>query len=186
MKNLKKIDNFSLNVLKCDYPYRFTLFNIPKYITQFFRNIKWAYQRVVYGFCERDTFSLDMYYSHLLYYTLTYFSENLMGYPTQFKDENEWKKYLQTMAAHFYNGIEGAPGIWTTEKKEKLWDELWGMTELSNVLDPKVFKDGYTQEDYEKLLRQCLDAEVEADRYALEETKKGFDMLMEIYPNLWD
>ena len=181
-----KKNKHELNVFKYDYPCHFCLTAIPKYITQFFRNIKWAYQRAVWGFCERDTFSLDNYYSHLLYYSLTYFADNLYGYPIEFKDENEWEKYLHDMAAHFYNSIEGTPGVWTTEKIDRLWSELQNMTEVHNILEPPVFKDGYTQEDYDRVEKEWLNAEEEAFNFALSEAKEGFDMLVKVYPNLWD
>lgn len=180
-----KKNKHELNVFKYDYPNRFCLVTIPKYITQFFRNIKWAYQRAVWGFCERDTFSLDAYYSYLLYYSLTHFANNLHTYPITFEDEKEWEKYLLNMAAHFYNSIKGAPDIWTTKKVERLWSEFENISG-DNFIEPSVFKNGYTQEDYDKAKKEWLNAEQEAFDFMLSETKEGFDMLVKVYPDLWD
>ena len=181
---MKKNKNY-LNVLKYDYPYRFTFVNIPKYIRQFFRNIKWAYQRIVWGYCERDTFDLYCYYSHLFYNTLTYFAEHLNGYPAHCKDENEWKKYLHDMAAHFYNSIEDMPDVWSTKKAAKLWGELQDMCINNYILNP-ILKDGYTQEDYDKKNKEWMDAEYEANNFSLNEAKIGLSMMQKVYFNLWD
>lgn len=182
-----------LNILKYGYIRGWRPFAIRNNIRQFFYNIKYVYQRIVWGFSEYDTFNLDYYYAELFYNSLTYFSENLHSYPMPFDSVEDWKKYLTKMAAHFYNSIEDNEGVWTTEKTENAFDYYNSITEtkLQLVADglhqlKVVPKDGYTEEDIEKARKEWMDAESLATKFRTGEAHRGLSMLDEVFFNLWD
>ena len=57
-------------------------------IKQFFRNIKYAYQRITKGYCDQDKWNLNTYLSNLLYLSLTDLSEHHCGFPTSYEEIN--------------------------------------------------------------------------------------------------
>ena len=81
-----------LNVLSYGYrPFRFI--NIPHNIKQFFRNIKYSWQRTTKGYCDADVWNLDLFYIKLISQTIKSFKE-------QSEDDcssDEWNQILDTI-----------------------------------------------------------------------------------------
>lgn len=97
----------NLNILKVGYlPWGYPS-NWIKNFKQFFRNIKYAYQRVTRGYSDWDTWDLDTYYQQLFADSVRHFARNLHGAPYEFYDDNadnpiqKWEDYLNEMADHF-------------------------------------------------------------------------------------
>lgn len=91
-----------LNVweVKIYYPW----YRIDKRIAFFFRKIKWSYQRIKYGFCDRDIWSLDYTLGNYIAATVTCLEEKGMGYPGHITDE-EWSQILKSIANSFYLSV---------------------------------------------------------------------------------
>lgn len=71
-------------------------------IKQFFRNIKWAYQRITKGYCDYDLWSIDNWISKLMHDALIEFESNCHGFPIEFEnDKSEWNRILLSMADYF-------------------------------------------------------------------------------------
>lgn len=177
MKEQYKRLKHPLNVLK--YGYCGGIRNISHNIKQFFRNLKWAYQRVVWGFSEGDTWELDAYFLELFYQSLTYFSQHLEGYPWNFNEES-WLKYLNKMIAHFYNAQEMHRDNWASIKEDEAFDALEEIR--NNFNEPK---EGYTQEDLEMARKKFFDATIEATKFREQEMHYAIDMLEEVFFSLW-
>ena len=92
----------------------------------FFKSIKCAWQRATKGYCYRDTWDLDCFYTQLFIDSLTEFKENLHGAPAEFYDENlvnqsePWEAYLTEMVQHFYNSLEENEVQKNENKKEMI------------------------------------------------------------------
>ena len=185
-------NKYSLNVLKYGYGKSLNPRIILSNIKQFFYNLKYAYQRIIYGFCEYDTFNLDYYYTELFYQSLIYFSNHLHGHPVNYNNEVEWKKYLTNMAAHFYNGIEDNENVWATKKVQEAYNKYINISEYNIKPDGKFLsfcvkpKDGYTEEDLKKAENEWMEAEHSAYQFRMEEIHKGLNMLDEVFFDLWD
>ena len=138
-----------------------------KNIKLFFRQFKYAWQRITRGFCDADTWDLKDYYTNLFHATLTYFANNLHDAPYNFFDEElevgPWQDYLLEMARHFYNA-DSSNGVIENEYEE---------AHLLNL-------------DNEELSKQYVARENEIVKWRSKELKKGLDMLQEVYEDLWD
>lgn len=54
----KRKEGNKLNVFHFGYSHKFTLWNIKN----FFRTLKWAWQRATKGYCDWDRWDLDFFY----------------------------------------------------------------------------------------------------------------------------
>lgn len=79
-------------------------YRIDRRIRFFFRKIKWSYQRIRYGFCDRDLWSLDYTLANYIAATVTSLDEKRMGYPGHITDE-EWGQILKSIATDFYMSV---------------------------------------------------------------------------------
>lgn len=95
-----------------------------KRVKRFFRHCKWAYQRAVYGYCDRDTWDIGPWFLGVMPGMLDQFADNLHSYPVVRNPEsignpevkavivdNEkqadfWKTTLKNMAGMFREADE--------------------------------------------------------------------------------
>ena len=174
MKEQYKRPKHPLNILT--YGYFGGIKNLKHNIRQFFRNLKGAYQRVVWGYAASDTWGLDSYFLELFYQSMTYFVQNLHGYPVGFGNEEAWVKYLNKMIAHFYNAQEWHEDTWPSIKENEAYESFWKVYTSKDC----------TEEDIEEARRKYAEANLEACNFRLQEMKYGIDMLEQVFFDLWD
>lgn len=80
-------------------------YRIDRRIAFFFRKIKWSYQRIKYGYCDRDIWSLDYTLANYIAATVTCLEEKRAGYPGKITDE-EWSQILKSIATDFYMSVD--------------------------------------------------------------------------------
>lgn len=93
------------------------------------RAIKNAWQRATKGFCDKDIWNLDQYYTQLFIDSLSYFKEHLHSCPVDLYDEEidsdeKWQKYLEHMICYFYNSLEenkAFPSNFENERVASAW-----------------------------------------------------------------
>lgn len=70
---------------------------------QFFHNLKYAWQRAIRGYCDRDIWNLDIFYSDLFYQTLNKLADDTNDYPgiEPWETPEKWEEYLREMASLF-------------------------------------------------------------------------------------
>ncbi len=61
-------------------------YNPIKHISRFFRNIKHAYQRIKYGYCDRDVWSIDWWFLSVVPNMLQDLCETTQGFPQEVAD----------------------------------------------------------------------------------------------------
>ena len=66
-----------------------------KYIPRMF---KWAYQRMVRGYCDGDVWEFDTYLANVIIGGLRQLAKTTHSYPFAFPDENAWEDYLNCIA----------------------------------------------------------------------------------------
>ena len=74
---------------------------IPRWFSDKKYEIKWAYQRVRYGYDDPWTWSLDHQLAETLPKVLRKMKKGLHGYPMECKDIKEWKAIIEKMAVGF-------------------------------------------------------------------------------------
>lgn len=178
-------------------------------IKQFFKNIKYAYQRITRGYCDADIWNLSDYISDMLYLTLNKLADTTHGYPgvdifedTKSKEDGfideeygchgavRWESYLKDMAEHFYNTVESHEDIPINQEISKAWEEkekyvkFCGCKPDSNIWVTESY-DGQ-EEQLATATDKWLQLEKDASEFRRIEKDKAFDMLKEWYFQLWD
>jgi hypothetical protein len=71
----------------------------------FFREIKYALQRMKKGYCDQDLFSIDHWFLNIMPKMLEEFSKDLIGNPRGM-NEQQWNDILKEMIYHFNEANE--------------------------------------------------------------------------------
>ena len=74
-------------------------------IKTFFREIRWAFQRMKYGYSECDVWNIDSYFLQTIVPMLEDLQRNGISYPGGITFEG-WKDILDDMIYHFLEGNE--------------------------------------------------------------------------------
>jgi len=185
----KQLGKHHLNVFRDSYlPWR-RITNWPGNIKQFFRNIKYAVQRVRYGFCEADTWNLDEHLGVLISNMLVELADNTHGYPYGYTVE-EWDKFLRDMAQHMINSTDAYETV-MSKKTDMAAEEMH-----SYVISDEFVKqeDGlyrweqkYSDEEaHKKALDRWLETEKDLRNFKDSEKDTALNMLKTVWFNLWD
>lgn len=146
-------------------------------IKQFFRNIKFCFQRCIKGYCDKDVWDMDVYLTYLLRDMLNDLSETSHGWPEsdKFPTYESWANYLKEIAVHFNNSIES---------EDNCKDELLAYDNYSEYIKNKV---DLSEDEEEKRLKEIwLNKSIKEAKYREKEQKKALKMLIEVFNSLWD
>lgn len=91
------------------FPLKYRLLHPLERIQDIGLNIKYAYQRIKYGWCVKDTFDIDTWFLNVFPQMLRYFRDNLHGHPVFILDDGEldpdsehrWNMILDEMISCF-------------------------------------------------------------------------------------
>lgn len=168
------------------YP-KWQLYNHMKH---FMRNVKYAWQRATKGYCDRDLWNLDKFYSQLFEDSLVDFAGTTHGAPDKYfsaGEENEiepWQERLHDIALCFrvFNAREEMlPNPYRDEMMElsslRLLKNEDGLTEMKETNESEYFKE---------LSRLYFEREKENDKAVEDSVAEGFEMLKEDFFSLWD
>lgn len=155
----------------------------------FFKSINCAWQRATKGYCYRDLWSMDYFYSQLFVDSMREFKKNLHGAPQEFFDsdaENQierWENYIEEMAQHFENSIEE-----NSEGKNQYEEEFHRLNEWTMERDENGYMVHKQSTDPAAIAirEKWFEREKELVLWRLEELHKGMDMLKEKFNGLWD
>lgn len=150
---MKKLNVFTygyLSMRPCNWFHNFK---------QFFRNLKYAYQRATSGFCDYDTWNLDIYYLDLIIESLEKYKNNLHGCPTEFYEED-------------------------TENPSEAWENY-----LEDIIDNlKKSDENYYNNPYDSWenFENWKKEEIRIRNSREVHFNKGMHMLMDVFDELWD
>lgn len=179
-----------LNILTFGYIPCKTVAAIKSNFYQFFKNIKYAYQRIIRGYADCDRWNIDNYIAYLLPAMLMDLRENGNSYPdfvdpsivTSFED---WQAVLQEMAEHFHNTLEWEEDIPINKEIMKIYDKT-----NAHILTPeRIFEEDCKYDDKEAYLKDretWFELEKEASKFREEEKDLACDMLKKWFFYLWD
>lgn len=136
-----------------------------------FKNLDWLFyqvkaffQRGKNGYSGYDLVDFDCYLTHILAHGLHDFVENTCTTPNGFTDD-EWHDYVAEMAQHFYNSME----------------------ENKNEVMPNKYEKYFMRcKSNHPMKKKYLEEESRIYTWQKEERNKGFEMLTEVFDNLWD
>ena len=98
----------------------YSVFSDVRTIGDFFRSLKWAWERATKGYCELDTYGVSDWFLNTLSDMCEYINENRYCYPSALFDEAMAHYGLKSMD-DFYGATEEIKS-----KIEKYGEEKWG------------------------------------------------------------
>ena len=167
----------NLNVFKtCWSPWKYPS-NWIRNARVFFRQFKWAYQRVTRGFCDYDYWDLDTYLSELLAQSIKMLADKTHGYPgtEEFPTYESWQQYLYKIVDLLrYSLNDDMPNEF-----EEAWRKTWEDKDILDVINHP------TPEDKE-ITHKYLDKEYENELLQKKAQDEALDMIKHVYNSLWD
>lgn len=145
-------------------------------IRQIPRNIKWAFQRALHGFCEPDVWDMDNFILRVIPRMLRKLKETSHGHPANFTKE-EWTKILDDMIYCFETGYDY---IYDNEKYNEYYEE-WIQGIERNVVDGHLEVKA-NDAIAEKYIARMKEVEKKGEQLI----QKGFQLLAENVYYLWD
>ena len=161
------------NVFKYGYvPWRYPK-NWLGNIELFFRHFKWAYQRATKGFCDMDTWSLDISILDYLSGTIEQLANTTHGYPCdpRFPTPESWEEFLHSMAHDFYRANE-ANDYYDHPAQDAWYQEVKDATNIRE----------YNTQSSTAMLEEIKDLAEIRDK----DLEVGLIKLGEVFHNLWD
>ena len=182
----------NLNVFKYGYL-------SPKYpvnwfhnLRQFFRNIRYAFQRAMKGYCDYDLWDVDTFHTNLIIDGLTDFKKDNNGFPGEFLDlpdgAEKWDSIIDEIILHFRN-YRDVDDICINEYEEPWFNRLqelteYGTDEVSGYLFQRVNEDDFTEDD-DVLRKKYYDRCNEICEWRKNELKQGMELFTKWYEHLW-
>lgn len=146
------------------------------------RKVKWMYQRIKYGFSDRDLWSFDYYLSKVISRGLRQLAVQAHGCPPEFYDKKKkgdecikWRQLLLTIAEGFEADIKLSD------------DEVLDYSEADKLFTPENIKWG-EDTPWSKKLREIKNNPQSKKLIKAYEKKrdKGFDLFKKHYNSFWD
>ena len=143
----------------------------------FFRQFKWAYQRITRGYSDPDYWDMDVHLSKLIAQMLRKLAQDGMGYPgnEEFPTYESWANHLNEIASLLEYSNSELPNEY-----EEAWLNTWDEKDFL-----KTINEEQSPEDKE-ITQKYLDKEVDNDKLKEAATQKALKMIAHIFRNLWD
>lgn len=167
----------NLNVFNQSYsPWRYPS-NWINNIRLFFRQFKWAYQRITRGYCDYDVWDLDTHLTEYLAQTIEHLAKTTHSYPgnEEFPTYEDWENYLMEIVNKLKYSLSELPNE---------YEEAWLKT-LENKDFNQMFNGEKTPEEKE-ITNKFLDIEYINDNKKREIQNEALQMIYHIYNHLWD
>ena len=166
-----------LNVFQNDFcPWEY-LSNWPKNARLFFRQFKWAYQRITRGYCDFDYWDLDTYLTELLSQSIKTLADETHGYPgnEEFPTYESWQEYLYKIVDLLRFALKDD----IPNEYEPAWLKTWEDKNWTSTLNDR------TPEE-EEITHKYLDKESENAQKQIDARNEAFKMIYHVYDHLWD
>ena len=179
-----------LNVFKFGIYKPTSISLIFKNIRQFFRNIKYAWQRCTRGYCDWDVWELNTFYTELIRDTLRHLANTSSGYPGRddIDTPEKWSNWLNETAQLFDNSIERSFNdyqVYKNKYEDEYYKTLSNFTteELPNGMYKLAKNDTFEEKE---LTNKYFDEELNIYNLRDNDKNKALDRLKEHWWDLWD
>ena len=142
-------------------------------IKWWFKRRKYIKERAKKGWSSYDAWDFDVYLAQVISGALEFLSKSHMSHPFD-RTPEEWSAQLQYIADCFKQYIE---------EPESSAYEAWHASVQREESKPGCVTVSGGDED---LLRAWQEEEKRNHENKMKKLKEGFDLLCEVYPNLWD
>lgn len=157
---------------------------------QFFKNIKYAWQRATRGYCDWDVWELNTFYTELIRDTLKHLAATSSSYPGRgdLDTPEKWEAWLNETAQLFDNSIERSFEDYQVYKN-KYEDEY---SKLPNRFTTEELPNGMYRlinndtEEEKKLLNKYFNEELNIYKLRDRDKNKALERLREHWWELWD
>lgn len=143
----------------------------------FFRQFKWAYQRVTRGFSDPDWWDMDTHMQQLLANMIEYLADHTVSYPgrDEWKTPEDWDKYLREIVAKLrYSLNEDLPNEY-----EEAWLKTFEGKDLVEAINDKT-------EEERAITNAYLNKDMENWKKRDKALFEALDMIVHCWHNLWD
>ena len=143
----------------------------------FFRQFKWAYQRITRGYCDVDWWDFDTYLTRLMADAIEHLADNTISYPGQgeWDTPEKWDKYLRTIVIKLRRSLNDE----MPNEYEEAWLKTWENKELPEALNCKTSEE-------EEITKKYLDVENKNEEYKYQQLMEALDMIKHCISHLWD
>lgn len=136
-------------------------------VRNFFRKIKWTWQRAKYGYCDKDLWSLDYALGNYIASATNKLSKKNHSHPYS-TTEKEWDDILKNISINFYMGVN-----------EDCYDNIYEKVIASL---PSVDQ----TDEQREMWKRYSEREIDIANLMAYHRKEGFKSLEKWFPNLWD
>ena len=157
-----------MNIFHLSWSARYYLRHPVKFIREFFRMFKWAKQRIVRGYADRDWWDMDVWFLAVIPSMLRDFAKKGNSYPYEFETLKQWADYLNSIA----DKLESTT-VEASNSRNKYWASYH-----NNILDEHEFD--------EKVRILYWNNYKEIQKENEENRKEAFDMMCKHFEDLWD
>ena len=143
----------------------------------FFRQFKWAYQRVTRGFCDFDVWDFDTYLSQMMADGIEHLAKTSHSYPgnEEFPTPESWEEYLMKIVALLrYSLNDELPNEY-----REAWEKTWENKDICDAINNKSPED-------EVITKAFLDVEMQNENKKIAAQNEALDMIKHVYNHLWD
>ena len=145
-----------------------------KNIKIFFSHIKYAFQRMKRGYADSDVWDLDYYFLTLFAESLSQFANEINGFPDNtFNTPEDWSRYILKIAQLFYQAND-----MNDYYEHPISDKV------NEYLDYDI--EHITNNIPEDLTEQWINESAENEKKRKEDFKKAWEMMGEVFFDLWD
>lgn len=154
------------------YAKRYYIFHPWEFVSQTFRNIKFAWQRATKGYCDYDCWNIDHYLLDLLPELFDNFRRNLHGHPVSFTEE-EWDNFLLKEIIEPLRNAQEEQKVEINEFEEKV-NDYFKDKPLTDMNCPQELWNNY------------MTRENEITNWRDKQMRRGFVAIITEFWNLWD
>lgn len=161
-------------------------------IKEFFRKVKWGFQRATKGYADIDLWNFDRHLSNLMCAALDELADSSYGYPgfEPFDTPEKWTEYLKEMSNHFYN-CQTENGSDYEKRENKAYNDMCSYITRTYTVDDfnglgVLKQDVSDQKKYDAAAEEWKKSMQAHSNFMKNEKDKALDMLKEVYYDLWD
>ena len=139
----------------------------------FFRQFKWAYQRVTRGYCDYDVWDLDTHLTEYLAQTIEHLAKTSHSYPgdEKFPTYEAWENYLMEIVNKLKYSLSELPNEYEEE-----WLKTWDHNNIDKEKTPEE----------KEITNKFIETELANGNKKREAQNEALKMIYPIYNDLWD
>ena len=177
------------------YKLSYILTHPHKIFMHWMRDIQCAWQRANKGYCFRDLWNVDLWFIEIMPKMIQELKERKIGYPA-YLSEKEWDSILDEMIQCFKEANSETTSFINPYEEEYFEKVLPVFMYQFEDKKREISDDGYytlkfikdmdVSEEIKELDKKHYEKEKEKERFMEKNKKKGLELFVKYFDNLWD